>query len=130
MELVTRQLSDRERTVLLLAADGLTDKQIASHLQLSQRTIGTYWERMRQKMGQYSRTQLVANFVRGIVQADESTNYRNLFASWQEGVWILLETGETVYANHQIADLFGIEFSRVRENECQELGRERGIDDP
>ena len=59
-----RQLSKREESVLLLAAHGLTDKEIARHLELSQRTVGTYWERMREKLGRLSRTELVARFVR------------------------------------------------------------------
>lgn len=101
-------MSDRERTVLLLAAEGLTDKQIAKHLNLSQRTIGTYWERMRQKLGPYSRTQLVARFLRHETEADpDALSYGGLFASWEEGVWILSPSGETIYANRRVATLFG-----------------------
>jgi PAS domain S-box-containing protein len=92
--------------VLLLAAEGLTDKEIARHLNLSRRTIGTYWERLRLKLGPYSRTQLVARFLRVEAEGDGAA-YRNLFATWEEGVWILSPSGATLYANHRIATLFG-----------------------
>gem|GEM_PF-1881342 len=117
-----RQLSDRERTVLLLAAEGLTDKEIARHLNLSQRTIGTYWERLRLKLGPYSRTQLVARFLRVETDSDENgTSYRNLFATWEEGVWILSPEGRTIYANHRIATIFGIETADFVESDARTL---------
>jgi PAS domain S-box-containing protein len=109
-----RQLSDRERTVLLLAAEGLTDKEIAKHLNLSQRTIGTYWERMRQKLGPFSRTQLVARFLRLEAEIERSNeNYRNVFAGWDEGVWIVSATGRTVYANQPVASLLGLDLDEL-----------------
>jgi PAS domain S-box-containing protein len=116
-----RRLSDRERTVLLLAAEGLTDKEIAKHLNLSQRTIGTYWERMRLKLGHYSRTQLVARFLRVEADAEDGANYRNLFATWEEGVWILGPDGTTIYANHRIATLFGFTSEDFRDADARTL---------
>lgn len=57
-------LSTRERQILLLAAKGLTDAGIAQKLGISVATVGTYWGRIRGKIGQHSRTELVANFMR------------------------------------------------------------------
>ncbi len=109
-----RQLSDRERTVLLLAAEGLTDKEIAKHLNLSQRTIGTYWERMRQKLGPFSRTQLVARFLRLEAEIERSSeSYVNVFAGWDEGVWIVASTGKTIYANQPVATLFNVPLEHL-----------------
>ncbi|MEZ0327753.1 MAG: LuxR C-terminal-related transcriptional regulator [Fimbriimonas sp.] len=109
-----RQLSDRERTVLLLAAEGLTDKEIAKHLSLSQRTIGTYWERMRQKLGPFSRTQLVARFLRLEAELERSSeSYVNVFAGWDEGVWIVASTGKTIYANAPVAALLNIPIEEL-----------------
>ncbi|RYG44918.1 PAS domain-containing protein [bacterium] len=99
-----RVLSDRERTVLLLASEGLTDKEIARSLNLSRRTIGTYWERMRAKLGPFPRTQLVAKFLRH----SGEPSYGGLFQAWEDGVWILKPTGETVYANPRVAGLFDL----------------------
>lgn len=106
--------------MLLLAAEGLTDKEIARHLNLSRRTIGTYWERLRLKLGPYSRTQLVARFLRVEAEGDGAA-YRNLFATWEEGVWILSPSGTTLYANHRIATLFGFTPEEFPEADARTL---------
>jgi PAS domain-containing protein len=107
--------------VLLLAADGLTDKEIAIRLNLSQRTIGTYWERMREKLGHCSRTQLVARFFKNSTQGEDSNNYKNLFSMWEEGVWIILEDGTTVYSNNRLPDLFDLSPSAFAAASAREL---------
>ncbi|HMS55019.1 MAG TPA: LuxR C-terminal-related transcriptional regulator [Fimbriimonadaceae bacterium] len=57
-------LSPREQRVLELAAQGLTDKGIADVLDISPTTVITYWVRIRGKLGNQPRPELVANFVR------------------------------------------------------------------
>jgi PAS domain S-box-containing protein len=57
-------LSKRERQIMLLAAKGLTDAGIAQKLEISSATVGTYWGRIRTKLGHHSRTELVANYMR------------------------------------------------------------------
>lgn len=54
----------REMEVLLLVAEGLTDIQIAGELGISQKTIRTHVEHMREKMGVRSRAALVARAFR------------------------------------------------------------------
>lgn len=49
---------------MLLAAKGLTDAGIAQKLEISAATVGTYWGRIRTKLGHHSRTELVANYMR------------------------------------------------------------------
>jgi PAS domain S-box-containing protein len=115
-----RKLSDRERTVLLLAAEGFTDKEIAKHLNLSQRTVGTYWERIRQKLGQHPRSQLVARFVRGEFDL-ENAPFRKLFGAWDHGIWILTPAGETIYANPNIAALFGLSVDEFNRRSAKEI---------
>jgi PAS domain S-box-containing protein len=53
-------LSEREKEVLFLAADGLTDKEIAQRLNIGTKTVRTYWDRMRTKLQAASRTQALA----------------------------------------------------------------------
>jgi len=53
-------LSEREEQVLRLAMRGFTDTAIAHNLEISEATVGTYWGRVRIKLGPYSRTELVA----------------------------------------------------------------------
>jgi pimeloyl-ACP methyl ester carboxylesterase/DNA-binding CsgD family transcriptional regulator len=53
-------LSGREREVLLLVANGLTDGEIAQQLVLSQHTVKRHVANIRHKLGQSSRTAAVA----------------------------------------------------------------------
>lgn len=59
------RLSRRERQVILLAARGLADKEIARELGLSIGTVGTLWSRIRSKIGHYNRTGLVVRALLG-----------------------------------------------------------------
>src|SRR5579871_1864366 len=62
---LNESLSARERELLVLAMNGLTDQGIANKLGISAATIGTYWGRVRIKFGPLSRPELVARFVQG-----------------------------------------------------------------
>jgi DNA-binding CsgD family transcriptional regulator len=57
-------LSKRESEVLRLASTGLTDQQIANVLGIKVSTVTTYWVRIRGKVGQLSRAELIAASVR------------------------------------------------------------------
>lgn len=54
------QLPGREIQVLRLASNGMTDKQIANELSISQETVATYWRRILLRFGASSRTEVVA----------------------------------------------------------------------
>lgn len=47
----------------MLAAQGYTDQAIAYKLEISLATVGTYWGRIRIKMGPLNRTELVAHYL-------------------------------------------------------------------
>jgi DNA-binding NarL/FixJ family response regulator len=51
------QLSDREREVLTLVADGLANKQIARHLSITERTVKAHLTSIFQRIGVTDRTQ-------------------------------------------------------------------------
>jgi pimeloyl-ACP methyl ester carboxylesterase/DNA-binding CsgD family transcriptional regulator len=57
-------LSGREREVLALVANGLTDQEIAEHLVLSYHTVHRHVANIRHKLGRGSRTAAVAEAVR------------------------------------------------------------------
>jgi|GEM_PF-567864 len=57
-------LSDRERQLITLAAEGLTDYAIAMTLGIKEPTVKSYWVRIRSKVGPFNRTELVALAVR------------------------------------------------------------------
>lgn len=66
------QLSAREEEVLRLAGNGLTDQQIANVLNIKVSTVTTYWVRIRAKVGQLSRAELISLSLRQ--QSQETIN--------------------------------------------------------
>lgn len=65
-------LSPRELQLIQFAAQGLTDTAISLRLGISEATVGTYWGRVRIKIGPYNRTELVSIFLRA--QQEEALN--------------------------------------------------------
>lgn len=59
----------REQQVVELAAQGLTDKEIAARLKISRETVMTYWKRIRCRLGGVSRAEIVAQAL--TMKADE-----------------------------------------------------------
>lgn len=57
-------LSVREREIVDLAVEGHTDEQIGQLLDISTSTVNSYWVRIRGKLGQLSRTEVVSKFLR------------------------------------------------------------------
>jgi PAS domain S-box-containing protein len=64
-------LSDREREIVLLAAEGLADKEIAKRLGITAGTVRTYWERLRPKLGASNRAQAAAMLLVMLYQDSE-----------------------------------------------------------
>ncbi len=60
----------RQEQILVLASEGLTDKEIAARLKLSPETVGTYWRRILSKYAAASRTEVVAKVLRIQAEAD------------------------------------------------------------
>jgi DNA-binding CsgD family transcriptional regulator len=58
-------LSSREREVALLVAEGLTNREIAKRLFISERTVESHLERIRRKLGFHHRSQIAAWIARG-----------------------------------------------------------------
>lgn len=58
-------LSDREKEIVELAIEGLTDQQIGNRLSITASTVNSYWVRIRGKLGHLSRTELVSKIVQG-----------------------------------------------------------------
>lgn len=66
------ELSARELAVLTLAVQGFTDEMIAKELGIECGTVNSYWVRIRGKLGNFSRTELVARFVQRNADADHA----------------------------------------------------------
>jgi DNA-binding CsgD family transcriptional regulator len=59
----TSEAPKREEQVVVLAAGGLTDKEIAGRLGISPDTVGTYWRRVLARFHAASRTECVAKYL-------------------------------------------------------------------
>jgi PAS domain S-box-containing protein len=62
-------LSERESEILLLAADGLTDKEISERIGIAEGSVRTYWDRTRHKMSARSRSEAIAKALRQAYEA-------------------------------------------------------------
>jgi NarL family two-component system response regulator LiaR len=60
----TDLLSERERQVLQLGAEGMSNKQIAAALAIGPRTVQTHWRNIFDKLGVYSRTEAIVQCLR------------------------------------------------------------------
>lgn len=99
-------LSDRERQIAQLAAEGLTDKEIAIKLHVSVTTIRTYWMRMRRKLEASNRAHAI---VRALDQAsDPVEDIRvRLLQDNPLGVVALSKDGHLLAANDAFLDILG-----------------------
>jgi DNA-binding NarL/FixJ family response regulator len=57
-------LSTRERQVVRLGAEGMSNKQIAADLSIGPRTVQTHWRNIFDKLGVYSRTEAIVHCFR------------------------------------------------------------------
>ena len=143
--------SGREREILGLAAQGLTDKAIAIRLGISEPTVSTYWSRIRIKMGPLNRTELVLkamtaeaentleslrkenhhlqNRLNGQGEPGQKQSFDLDFEELLEGVQSALvitdEQGRILLLNHEAACLFGYEMTELRGHNVSVLVPER-----
>lgn len=111
-------LSDQEASVLRLAALGNTDREIAQRMAVSEKTVDTYWSRIRLKLEARNRTHAVAIAYREAYEDNHHPLFGcdEMLSDSEEGVWIIDRNGNTVYANRKLAAMFG-----YSEQEMQKL---------
>lgn len=105
----TTALSERERDVLFLAADGLTDKEIAQKLGIGAKTVRTYWDRVRSKLGASSRTQALAMALRAAYDelAEREAKFRTFIDRLPAMFVAIDDAGELVYTNEALGRIVG-----------------------
>lgn len=144
-------LSEREKQLLALAAQGLTDTAIANHLGISEATVNTYWGRVRIKLGPYSRTELVATAIReeselvvaalraenerlserlrretGEYATEPSSNfYKDMLEHAADAIFIVTPTGVIESLNESAAELFGYTVEELQGQPVTALVPER-----
>lgn len=134
-------LSPREEEIIQLAAEGLTDAGIANRLGISEGTVGTYWGRIRTKLGPYPRAELVALHVRGELQqclseAEKERDdlrfqlrqvtidevfFERVFDASQEGIILVDGKGMIVRANAAAHEVLGYDPGGLRERPLIDL---------
>lgn len=145
------ELSDRERQLIELAAQGHTDGSIAHTLGISEATVSTYWERVRIKVGPYSRPELIATILHqqldtvidelreqnrqltdrlqnltGEQWGDPEKNYhRQMVMEAPDAILIVLDTGYVEIVNDEAARLFGYEREEMEGRPLIDLIPER-----
>lgn len=138
------QLSDRETSLIQLASTGATDTAIAHKLGISEATVGTYWGRIRIKLGPYSRTELVAIVLRteqaealkqlrdenaqlvqqlqtAILAPGADEHYKSLIEHAPDAMILVAADGTILSGNEAAHDLFGYEPGRLEGQQLTEL---------
>ncbi|MGV3617438.1 MAG: PAS domain S-box protein [Fimbriimonas sp.] len=130
-------LSTRERQLVEFAAQGFTDTAIALKLEISEATVGTYWGRVRTKMGPYNRTELVSMYLRSQQEAalselreenakliadlqdvataasEEGSLYLGIIENAPDAILLVAEDGTIRGANLAARELFGYETAEI-----------------
>jgi PAS domain S-box-containing protein len=95
------ELSEREKQLIKLASEGFIDTAIANQLGISEATVSTYWGRIRIKLGQHSRTELVAMVLR---EENEKVMHSLREENERMAKEIRLSSGE--YGDHRSANFY------------------------
>lgn len=131
---VIQELSPREDEILRLAAEGYTDAGISHKLGISEGTVGTYWGRIRTKIGPHPRTELIAIRLRAEMQKEldvlgetretlerllqESVNsellYEDIIDQAPEGLVVVNAEGAIEHANPAAHRFFRCEPGTLR----------------
>lgn len=76
---ILASLSDREKQVLVLIAEGMTNKEISAHLTISESTVENHTHQIYKKLRVSNRAQAVAYVLRlsSIHENDDIENKRN-----------------------------------------------------
>lgn len=121
-------LSPREQQLIQFASEGLTDTAIAYRLGISEATVGTYWGRVRIKMGPLNRTELVSVYLKQeqeraldalreenaqllseikkvAEQTEQPSLYEQLIENAADAIVLVSESGEVISANRAAHEL-------------------------
>lgn len=101
---------------MLLAAEGMTDKEIAERLVIARGTVATHWTRMRERTGAANRGQIIARAMRAIYQESEAELgktfgvYRSLVETLEDFAVFLMDDARKVLTwNPGVGKILGFE---------------------
>jgi PAS domain S-box-containing protein len=95
-------LSEREREVVRLTAQGLTDSAVGLQLGLAAETVRSHWKRVRKRLGEISRAEVIR-----LLAHEEGNPYREVFDNLLTPVAYADSEGHYVDVNPALTDLIG-----------------------
>jgi PAS domain S-box-containing protein len=95
-------LSEREREVIRLTAQGLTDFAVGQELGLAAETVRSHWKRVRKRLGEISRAEVIR-----LLAQQEGNPYREVFENLQTPVGYADADGHYVDVNPALSELVG-----------------------
>lgn len=113
-------LSSREVEIIDLAAEGITDKEIAARLGLSLGTVSTYWARCRTKLGVGTRAACVALLIgsrqESVTSAEPlfEARWNALMEATDDAVAVVSARGRVAHASRTFLDVVGSTLSELR----------------
>lgn len=119
----TSDLSPRQREIMLLAAKGLTDKEIAIRTGLSVGTLRSHWDRMRSRLGASSRGEVIARTAedsRRLLSRELDVLHRFLNEQ-RTFVWTATSEGVVDYVNEYFLRFSGLPREAVLGKGCSAL---------
>jgi DNA-binding CsgD family transcriptional regulator len=101
-------LSEREREVIRLSAEGLTDAEVGIRLGIAAETVRSHWKRVRKRTGGLARAQILRLFGQ-----TERNPYREIFDGLPVAAFSLAADGTVLDANPVAMQLIGSDRPRV-----------------
>ena len=95
-------LSEREREVIRLSAEGLTDAEVGEQLGLAAETVRSHWKRVRKRLGEISRAEVVR-----LLAQEEANPYREVFEAMLAPVFYGDHEGRYLDVNPAALQLLG-----------------------
>ncbi len=109
-------LTPKENEILLLAAEGKTDKEIAQRLGVTRGTIATHWTRMRERTGAVNRAQVIALDLARIYRESEAERartsqlYQSLIENLEDFAIFLMDSDRKILSwNPGVGKILGYE---------------------
>jgi len=103
-------LSPRQLEIMQLAAQGMTDKEIAQVTGLSVGTLRSHWDRMRARLGASSRSEVIARACDEALRVvrDELKVLRVALTQCHTLVWTATPDGHVDYVNDWFTEFSGL----------------------
>lgn len=91
-----KPLSKRQREIVELVAQGLTDKEVALKLGLAEGTLRTYWDRLRRRYDARSRSEVIA---KAIARPEDEAIGKHILYKLPLFVWTATPDGYVDFCN-------------------------------